>query len=98
MVGEFVCYEDPPDGVIVLIDLKGLGLMHITKLRVGPLRKFFQFVQEGYQCKIKQIHVFNTVYFIDKILIILRPLMNKELYNMVSWEKIKSLTGKNVLD
>ncbi|EFA04835.1 uncharacterized protein LOC100141747 [Tribolium castaneum] len=85
MVGEFVCYQDPPDGLIVLIDLKGLGLLHLTKLRVGPLRKFFYFVQEGYSCKIRQIHIFNTVYFIDKIMVILKPLMSKELYNMIKF-------------
>lgn len=83
MVAELPLYQDPPDGLVVLIDLKGLSLLHVTKLRLGPLRKFFQYVQEGYSCKIKQIHVLNTVYFIDKILIIMKPLMSKELYNMV---------------
>ncbi|XP_044261384.1 retinaldehyde-binding protein 1-like [Tribolium madens] len=85
MIGEFACYQDPPEGVVILIDLKGLGLWHLTKLRIGPLRKFFKFVQEGYSCKIRQIHIFNTVYFIDKIMVILKPLMSKELYNMIKF-------------
>ncbi|KAJ3652523.1 hypothetical protein Zmor_018479 [Zophobas morio] len=85
MVGELPLYHNPPDGLIALIDLKGVGLLHITRLRVGPLRKFFHFVQEGYSCKIKQIHVLNTVYFIDKIMVIMKPLMSKELYNMIKF-------------
>ncbi|KAH0820806.1 hypothetical protein MTP99_004800 [Tenebrio molitor] len=89
MVAELPLYQDPPDGLVVLIDLKGLSLLHVTKLRLGPLRKFFQYVQEGYSCKIKQIHVLNTVYFIDKILIIMKPLMSKELYNMITFHSAK---------
>ncbi|RZB40161.1 uncharacterized protein BDFB_009187 [Asbolus verrucosus] len=85
MVGELTLYQDPPDGLVQVIDMKGFGLLHLTRLRIGPLRKFFQYVQEGVPCRLKQIHVLNTVYFIDKIMKIVKPFMKEELYNMIKF-------------
>ncbi|KAK9875988.1 hypothetical protein WA026_011088 [Henosepilachna vigintioctopunctata] len=79
--------KNPPDGVVALFDMKGMGLMHLTKLRVGPLKIFFHLVQEGLPCQIRDIHVLNSAYFIDKLLAIIKPFMKKELVDMLHFHQ-----------
>lgn len=57
--------------------------MHLTKARLGPLKNFFYYLQEGLPLKLRQIQVLNAVYFMDKVMAILKPFMKKELINMV---------------
>lgn len=59
--------------------------MHLTKTRLGPIKNFFYYLQEGLPLKLKQIQVLNVVSFIDKIMTILKPFMKKELFEMVSY-------------
>lgn len=75
--------KPPPEGLIVCFDMKGVGLMHLTRLRLGPMKYFFHFVQEALPCKLKDIHLVNTVYFIDKLMAIIKPFMKRELYDMI---------------
>lgn len=69
----------PRDGAIFLFDMKGVGLMHLTRINVASLKKFFQYLQEGVPGKLRAIHVFNVVYFVDKILSLIKPFMNAEI-------------------
>lgn len=57
--------------------------MHLTRLRLGPLKFFFQLLQEALPCRIKAIHILNTVYFVDKLVAMLKPFMKQELYDKV---------------
>lgn len=50
---------------------------------MGNIKSFLQFVQEAIPIKLKAIHVLNSVYFVDKILAILKPFMKMELMKMV---------------
>ncbi|XP_019879892.2 alpha-tocopherol transfer protein-like [Aethina tumida] len=75
--------EHPVKGYIAVFDMKGLGLMHLTRLKVGPLRKFFAYLQEGLPCQLKEIHILNCTYIFDKLLLIIRPFMKKELLDML---------------
>ncbi|KAL1501768.1 hypothetical protein ABEB36_007034 [Hypothenemus hampei] len=80
---DVILHDNPPAGLIVVINLKGVGLMHITRLKLNTLKKFFQFLQEALPTQLKEIHILNTSYVFDKILVILRPFMNKELFDMI---------------
>jgi hypothetical protein len=43
------------------------------------MRKGIKFLEEGIPFEIKAVHVFNTVYFFDLIIGIVKPLLNSEL-------------------
>lgn len=75
--------KNPPDGLIVVIDMKGFGLLHLTKFNYGLLKKYMQFLQEGMPLQIRSIHVLNSVYFFDKVLSILKMVMKSELIEML---------------
>ncbi|XP_017777262.1 PREDICTED: alpha-tocopherol transfer protein-like [Nicrophorus vespilloides] len=72
-------FDHPPTGLVILFDMKGVGLMHLTRIKLGALRKFCHYLQEGLPVKLKEIHVLNTAYFIDKLMAIIKPLMKKEI-------------------
>ncbi|CAH0548869.1 unnamed protein product [Brassicogethes aeneus] len=74
---------NPPDGLIVVIDMKPLRLMHLMKLKIGAIRKYITFLQEGFPIKLKEIHLLNAVYFVDKVMNIVKSCMNSELVDML---------------
>lgn len=71
----------PRDGAIFLFDMKGVGLMHLTRVNLSSIKKFFQYLQEAVPGKLRAIHVFNVVYFFDKILSLIKPFMKAEILN-----------------
>lgn len=58
--------------------------MHLTRLKLAPLKKYLQFLQEGFPLQLKVIHIVNAVYFFDKIMNIMKAFMKNELVDMVS--------------
>ncbi|XP_057658030.1 alpha-tocopherol transfer protein-like isoform X1 [Diorhabda carinulata] len=75
--------KNPPNGLIVLIDMKGLSLMHMTRMKMGAIKKYLSFLQEGFPMRLKVIHLINSVYFMDKLLAILKVFMKSELMSML---------------
>ncbi|XP_022187145.1 alpha-tocopherol transfer protein-like isoform X4 [Nilaparvata lugens] len=75
--------EGTVPGYIFLFDMKGVRLGHLTRLSISSLRKFFLYLQEGMPVRLKAIHVLNTHSLIDKILMLVRPFMKKELMKMI---------------
>ncbi|XP_075231069.1 alpha-tocopherol transfer protein-like [Lycorma delicatula] len=75
--------EGTVPGYVFLFDMKGVKLAHLTKLSVSSLKKFFLYLQEGMPVRLKAIHVMNTHSLVDKILLLLKPFMKKELIKMI---------------
>lgn len=48
------------------------------------LRKFFQYVQEAMPVRMRAIHVLNTEPVLDKLMLLIRPFMDKKFFDMVS--------------
>lgn len=48
------------------------------------LRKFFTYVQEAMPVRMRAIHVLNTEPVLDKLMLLIRPFMDKKFYDMVS--------------
>ncbi|XP_025414704.1 alpha-tocopherol transfer protein-like [Sipha flava] len=90
-------------GYIFLFDMRGVRLGHLTRLSISSLRKFFTFIQEGLPVRLKGIHVLNTQSIVDKIMILVKPFMKKELLSMVHFyterdhEKIYDILPKECL-
>lgn len=76
-------------GLIVLFDMKGVGLRHLTRVKLWAVKKFFVYVQEGLPIQLKAIHVLNCVWFIDKILSLVKPFYKPELLELVSGQHKK---------
>lgn len=72
------------EGYIFLFDMDGVGLGHLTRLSINSIRRFFEYLQEGMPVRLKAIHVLNAVWFIDKVLALIRPFMKREFYEMVN--------------
>ncbi|KAF2886495.1 hypothetical protein ILUMI_19678, partial [Ignelater luminosus] len=76
-------YDHPPNGLILIYDMDGMGLMHMTRLRVGYLKTYFQYLQEALPVKLKSIHILNSVYFIEKVMKLIRPLARQDILNLM---------------
>lgn len=74
----------PRDGAIFLFDMKGVGLMHLLRVNLSSIRKFFHYVQECVPGKLKDIHVMNVVPFFDKILALIKPFVKAEILKNVN--------------
>jgi len=77
-------HHGPRDGAIFLFDMKGTGILHITKASIRSIRKYLCYLQEAIPLKLRAIHVFNTAYFMDRVLALIKPFMRSELLNHVS--------------
>lgn len=83
----------PRDGAIFLFDMKNVGLMHLLRVNLSSIRKFFHYVQECVPGKLKAIHVMNVVSFFDKILALIKPFVKAEILKNVI---VKVMIGLNV--
>ncbi|KPI99047.1 PREDICTED: alpha-tocopherol transfer protein-like [Papilio xuthus] len=75
----------PQPGYIFLFDMRGVKLGHLTRVGLSSLRKFFQYVQEALPVRMKAIHVFNTEPVLDKLLMLIRPFMDKKFFDMIKF-------------
>ncbi|XP_046979458.1 alpha-tocopherol transfer protein-like [Schistocerca americana] len=74
-------------GYIIMFDMVGVKLGHIARVNLLLLHKFFQYVQEGLPVRLKAIHIVNVIPVIDKIMLLIKPFMKKELYSMIHFHK-----------
>ncbi|GAB0093017.1 alpha-tocopherol transfer protein-like [Sergentomyia squamirostris] len=75
--------QGPRSGLIFLFDMKGVSLGHLTRVRIGTIRKFFHYLQEGLPAKLSAIHIINVVSFFDKVLALIKPFMKAEILKML---------------
>lgn len=60
--------------------------MHTTRIKIDAFKKYIHFLQEGFPMKMREIHIFNAPYFVDKILDMVKIFMKSELLDLVSIE------------
>ncbi|XP_025994510.2 clavesin-2 isoform X2 [Solenopsis invicta] len=70
-------------GYIFLFDMVGVRLGHLPRLSINSIRRFFEYLQEGMPVRLKGIYVLNAVWFMDKVLALIKPFMKRELYEML---------------
>ncbi|VEN62116.1 unnamed protein product [Callosobruchus maculatus] len=83
MLVDVTLKNNPPDGLMVFLDMKGTGLMHLTKFKIGAIKKYFQFLQEGFPMKLKIIHIINGAYIMEKLMSIIKVFIKSELIDMI---------------
>lgn len=75
----------PQPGYIMLFDMRGVKFGHLTRVSLSSLRKFFQYVQEAMPVRMKAIHVLNTEPVLDKLMLLIKPFMDKKFYDMLKF-------------
>ncbi|GAB1861430.1 Retinaldehyde-binding protein 1-like protein 2 [Camponotus japonicus] len=70
-------------GYVFLFDMHNVRLGHLTRLSISSIRWFFEYLQDGMPVRLKAIHILNAVWFMDKIITLIRPFMNREIYEML---------------
>lgn len=75
--------KGPRNGAIFLFDMKGVGLRHLLRVNLSSIRKFFHYVQECVPGKLRAVHVFNVVPFMDKVLSLIKPFIKAEILQNV---------------
>ncbi|XP_020288423.1 alpha-tocopherol transfer protein-like [Pseudomyrmex gracilis] len=70
-------------GYIFLFDMQGSRIGHLSRLSLSSISKFFEYLQEGMPIRLKAIHVVNAVWFMDKLLALIKPFMKREVYEMI---------------
>ncbi|RZC37853.1 CRAL TRIO domain containing protein [Asbolus verrucosus] len=73
------------DGVVVLFDMKGFTLGHLTRINLTAFKKALYHLQEGAPVRLKSIHFINVVAFIDKVVAMVKPFLKQELYDMLNF-------------
>lgn len=76
--------EGTVEGIVLTIDMEGTQIGHVFKLGLFTVKHYLHYIQEAFPVRMKQIHFFNVVPFIDKILSIVRPFMHQSLWNILS--------------
>lgn len=71
------------EGYIVIFDMKGVKLGHITRVQFGPLRAFMAYIQEAHPARLKKIIICHAASFINQIMALVRPLIKSELMSLL---------------
>lgn len=71
-------------GEIVVFDMTGFSLRHLSKFSLGTIRLFMKYIQEAHVGRVKGVHVINAASFLDKVMFLVRPFLKGELINVVS--------------
>ncbi|XP_008471931.1 alpha-tocopherol transfer protein-like [Diaphorina citri] len=73
------------EGYVVVFDMSGLSFGHLAKTttQLNLVKNFMVYIQECHPVRLKSIHVINTYPLIDKILAIIKPMMQANIIQML---------------
>ncbi|CAK1590628.1 unnamed protein product [Parnassius mnemosyne] len=79
-------------GFVIVVDLEGVTLSHLGKLDITHVQQFIYYLQEAMFVKLKAVHFLNAPPFMDKLLMLIKPFLKKELLNCLMIHKTGSRT------
>ncbi|CAH2051580.1 unnamed protein product, partial [Iphiclides podalirius] len=82
---------------IIIIDLEGITLSHLAKLDVILVQQYLYYLQEAMFVKLKQLHFLNAPSFMDKLLMIIKPFLKRELLDSLIIHRVGSRTIEQYL-
>ncbi|KAM3956786.1 clavesin-1-like [Aphomia sociella] len=79
-------------GFIILIDMDKTVIGHLARLEIMTIRQVLYFLQEAMLIKLKGVHFLNAPHFMDKLMMMLKPFLNKTLLDIIYIHQIGSDT------
>lgn len=70
-------------GLVLAFDMDGAQIGHVFRLSIFVIKHYLHYLQEAMPVRMKSIHFFNIVPFVDKILALVRPFMKQSLYDIL---------------
>ncbi|KAL1404042.1 hypothetical protein pipiens_019094 [Culex pipiens pipiens] len=80
---QFLKEDGMAKGHVTINDMTGVSLGHMKRLALFPTKNYMTFIQEAAPIRLKGMHMVNIVPFVDKVMTLVKPLMKRELYEMV---------------
>lgn len=74
-------------GEVQIFDMTGYSMKHATRLSITTLRTYLKFLQQAFPVRIKAMHMINCPSYLDRLIAVVKPFINKEVFNMVSNNK-----------
>lgn len=71
------------EGHVIIYDFTGCHLGHIARLGIYPTKNYLYYIQEALPIRMKGMHFANIPSFIDKIMLLMKPFMKRELYDVL---------------
>ncbi|CAG9854123.1 unnamed protein product [Phyllotreta striolata] len=71
----------PPSGIVYLIDMQGVGIMHILKIRIDSLMTYFKYLADGMPAKFVGIHFLNGGFVTDKLIGMIKRFLLPHIMN-----------------
>ncbi|XP_067008098.1 alpha-tocopherol transfer protein-like [Anabrus simplex] len=79
MVGDIRLLEDTCLSDILVFDLTGFTMVHLAQHTLPLLKKFMFVGQKAFPIRQRAVHIIYTPPFVDKILLLFKPLMKEKL-------------------
>ncbi|XP_063924339.1 alpha-tocopherol transfer protein-like [Zophobas morio] len=75
--------DDPPSDIVAVVDMEGVGFMHLTCIKMDLALAYLKFIQEALPLKIRAAHVLNTNYIFYRGLNLFKRFINSEILKLV---------------
>uniref|UniRef100_A0A182PNZ6 CRAL-TRIO domain-containing protein n=1 Tax=Anopheles epiroticus TaxID=199890 RepID=A0A182PNZ6_9DIPT len=80
----WVKLEGNANGHIMLTDMHGMHMGHMTRMNMAAVKKHMLYVQDALPIRLKQIHFINVVPFMNWLMSLVRPLLHKEVEELIN--------------
>ncbi|XP_028032832.1 alpha-tocopherol transfer protein-like isoform X1 [Bombyx mandarina] len=84
--------EGTVPGIVIILNMKDVSLGHISQIDLIVARQFFYYLQEGMIVKLKEFHFINAPSHMDKLMMMIRPLMKDTFLNVIKVHEAGSKT------
>lgn len=71
------------NGYVVIFDMKGVRLGHVSRVQLGPLKSFMTYIQEAHPARLKKIYICHAASFINQVMSLVKPLIKSELMSLL---------------
>lgn len=71
------------EGYVVVMDMKGVRLGHVTRVQFGPLRAIMAYIQEAHPARLKKIYICHAASFVNQIMAMVKPLIKSEMLQLL---------------
>lgn len=70
-------------GFVIVIDMDKAVVGHLSRVDVTTIRQVLYFLQEAMLVKLRTVHFMNAPAWVDKVMLLLKPFIKKELHSML---------------